>query len=202
MKQSKFSRVILFLLIISPLLSGCAHNAKIKSDLYTAVNLWYQQKSRMYCINYQTGEILPAGTNVYDVEVITTDSEEHDLHYMGLDQGPYITFRTVEAGKVFNIIYQPKFHPERTIYDYLKLLFSNKPFDAMTEGMTETEIESIKGGVVVKGMSREAVIMAIGVPSDHKTPSLESDTWHFWKSRFAKRSICFDADGKAEPCKK
>jgi len=44
-------------------------------------------------------------------------------------------------------------------------------------------------------MSKEAVILAIGYPPEHVTPTLESNTWKYWRTRFATQLVSF-VDGK------
>ncbi len=96
--------------------------------------------------------------------------------------------------------YQSKFHPKRKIKDYFNLMFTQKTFEELTEGMSETETDAIKKGVIVKGMSKKAVIVSAGLPSDHRTPDLEHYKWYYWKNRFKKQEICFDSKETTVAC--
>jgi hypothetical protein len=49
-------------------------------------------------------------------------------------------------------------------------------------------------------MSKEAVIISVGIPPDHKTPDLKSNRWIYWKNRFKNKAVCFDPAGKTTPC--
>ncbi|MEM9070105.1 MAG: hypothetical protein AAGE52_16480 [Myxococcota bacterium] len=43
--------------------------------------------------------------------------------------------------------------------------------------------QGIQQGVVLPGMSREAVVIALGYPPEHRTPTLEQATWTYWGER-------------------
>jgi hypothetical protein len=62
------------------------------------------------------------------------------------------------------------------------------------ERFDEATARAIKSGNLKKGMTREQVIMTRGYPPGHKTPSLDSDTWTYWSSRFVILTIVF-SDG-------
>jgi hypothetical protein len=165
--------------------------------MYTAYNIWYEagKETALWCINYKTGIIIPAGTEVTEIALTNAVAgRKSGAETMA------ISFVTVEDQQKYWVNITEKFHPGKTIGDYAKLMFSEKNFDQLTEGMTETEIEGIKEGVVKIGMSKEAVLVSYGYPPEHKTPSLERDTWYYWTNRFRSKAINFDEDGKA--CKK
>ena len=50
---------------------------------------------------------------------------------------------------------------------------------------------AIKNGALKIGMTKEQVIMARGYPPGHKTPTLDSDTWTYWSSRFVTQTLVF-----------
>lgn len=47
--------------------------------------------------------------------------------------------------------------------------------------LTEAEQKMVKQGKVEVGMSKEAVLLALGYPPVHATPSLQNDEWKYWK---------------------
>ena len=57
--------------------------------------------------------------------------------------------------------------------------------------------EAIQAGRVLPGMTREQVIMAVGYPPTHRTPTLETPVWHVWGSRAGRYEIHWK-DGKVE----
>ncbi len=55
--------------------------------------------------------------------------------------------------------------------------------------------QGVSQGVALKGMSKEGVLTALGYPSRHRTPSLENNTWYYWRNRFAFFAVEFGSDG-------
>jgi hypothetical protein len=81
----------------------------------------------------------------------------------------------------------------------MKTTFTESNFDELTISMTGKEIDAIKHGVVVKGMSKKAVLVSYGLPPEHRTPSLESNIWFYWKNIFRSKAIHFDENNRAIP---
>jgi hypothetical protein len=48
---------------------------------------------------------------------------------------------------------------------------------------------------VLKGMSREQVLMSVGYPVSSENPNLDANVWHYWLSSFAEFRVRFDAHG-------
>jgi len=48
-------------------------NAASGKKIYTAYNIWFERAERIWSINYKKGAVIPAGTLVRDVEIITTN---------------------------------------------------------------------------------------------------------------------------------
>lgn len=53
------------------------------------------------------------------------------------------------------------------------------------------ERRNIKNGTVAKGMSKDAVLVAIGYPPITETPSLDSNLWVYWSGRFNRFNVHF-----------
>ena len=49
--------------------------------------------------------------------------------------------------------------------------------------MSPADQAGIQQGQVFQGMTKQGVIMAVGYPPEHRTPSLQQDTWYFWGAR-------------------
>ena len=56
---------------------------------------------------------------------------------------------------------------------------------------TELELIHIKTGSVANGMSKDAVIIAIGYPPITGTMNLESNRWVYWSGRYNKFNVHF-----------
>lgn len=199
--MKKLNIVILtFLSLAFIFLPGCAHVPEGEKT-YTSQNIWYSGRGRNigYVINYQRGRMLPAGTEVAEIRLFP-DADRKNKRDINYRKFPYILFKSVNPRGWITVQYQRKHHHDRTMYEYNDLMFTNKSFAEQTAGMSQKEINAIRQGQIVKGMSKKAVIMSVGVPSDHKTPDLESNRWYFWLSRTRTKEICFDADAKAISC--
>jgi hypothetical protein len=57
---------------------------------------------------------------------------------------------------------------------------------------------AIFDGVVIRGMTREQVLAAVGYPPTHRTFTLESNVWHFWASRPGRYEVHFNSEGIVE----
>jgi len=193
--------LILAVVILSLLLAaGCTQTGKsVKKDqftpetkLYTAYNIWKLRKLLLRrCINYKHGyDIIPAGTEVRKAKIGSD-----------IDGRETIKFFTAKDNREYNIYYVSNWHPGKTIEDYLGYMFTTKTFEELTTGMTETEIEAIKKGIVLNGMSKEAVLVCYGYPPEHRTRSLESNIWVYWKNKFTSFDVCFDKENRTTYCR-
>lgn len=190
--------ILCFTLLI--FLIGCVTNGYTASKgtrQYTAYNMWYQKSNRTHCINYQTGTMLPIGTEIRNVKIVRKRASK--ARYSQVVKR-YITFRTVNTGKQFFMYYRSKFHPGVSIDGYLNLIRTSKTKEELTKGMTEIEIEAINRGIVVRGMSKKAVIASVGYPASHYTKNIVQNEWYYWKDRFNNRKLCFDRDGVTVDC--
>ena len=59
---------------------------------------------------------------------------------------------------------------------------------------SKMEQKQIKAGILKKGMSRKAAIMAYGYPPTHVNPDINADVWQLWKSRWDKIQVTFTKD--------
>ena len=161
-------------------------------QLYTAYNIWIVPAHNMKCINYKYGRnILPAGTPVQKVHI-------------GEDQKPpqdYIGFETAGDNKKFKIYYQPSWHPGREIEDFKDKMFTSQTFQEMTAGLSQEEIDAIRAGQIVDGMTAKAVLIAYGYPPEHRTPSLDRKIWVYWSNKLTSFNVCFDENQETVICK-
>ena len=76
-------------------------------------------------------------------------------------------------------------------------MFTSKNFGQLTKDFNTSEIEAIKEGIIVIGMSKKAVLVSYGHPPEHKTQNLKnSSSWYYWMNRFRSKAISFDENGK------
>ena len=69
---------------------------------------------------------------------------------------------------------------------------------AELDALTPLEKDAVKRGVVVKGMRKQAVVLAIGYPPARDTPTLEFPRWRYWNASNSYFTVTFDRDGVVE----
>jgi len=76
--------------------------------------------------------------------------------------------------------------------EYIQLITSETPVSL--DGFSDIDKKGIKTGKVYKGMTKKGVLTALGYPAKHRTPSLESSTWIYWRNRFVTMAVNFDGN--------
>jgi len=56
--------------------------------------------------------------------------------------------------------------------------------------------EAVAAAKVMRGMTREQVLMSVGYPVTSENPDLEAKLWRFWRSSFAEFQVGFDDRGR------
>jgi len=193
MKQSICKIIAVFFFIMAGFVfftTSVPGKAKSGQTLCTAYNIWFEKPERIWSINYKKGAIIPAGTQVRDVEIITTNRRQKT-----------IIFTTVKENNAFCIFWIKKYHPGKTIQQFKKNLFTTKKLDELVLEMSEDEIAAIKKEEIVKGMNKNAVLVCYGPPPEHATFRQEHNVWTYWTSKFIREKVFFDDDGMVSSCK-
>lgn len=167
---------------------------------YTAVNIWYTKPLWINSTNYIRGKFIPAGTKVTVLEVY--DNPSHDVISGSSDPDHWIRFAGGDGVK-YKIIFEPKHSaPGDTVWILFRRMFSAEdprapggPFSSLSA----EEQENVQQGRIADGMSRNAVLMAYGYPPGHKTPSLQSNAWHYWVNRRKLTVVTFENDKAVLP---
>jgi hypothetical protein len=165
--------VSIFALPIDTVASSKNSASKIRKNqiLYTQHSLYYED-NRFLTTNYLKGTLLPINSEVkftgYNAaRIVVTLPDGQDLFIVNIEN-----FTKEDIHGIFS----------RTL--------AETPADLSQ--FTEDEKQSIMLGEVKIGMSKSAVIAAIGYPPKHKTPNLQMNQWIFWKNRFVTTVISFD----------
>jgi hypothetical protein len=77
---------------------------------------------------------------------------------------------------------------------YIELITSPKPVPLT--GLTELDRQGIEQGRALPGMTKRGVMTALGYPAVHRTPSLKSNIWTYWKNRYLSFRVEFTPDGR------
>ena len=161
------------------LASGLGNTASAADRLFTAYNLWFEQPQKMYSTNYQKGNMLPAGSEVKEVQRSSKKVE----------------FVDVKTNMKFSVEFFAKHHPGVKPEQWIDRVLTTRDFSALTKGLTADEIKAIKGGQAKTGMSKKAVLVSLGYPPEIATASPDLDVWKFWRDRFRNYQVKF-ANGK------
>lgn len=174
-------RFALFLVLVG--LVGCRHRPLPEllreyssRSLVTCCNIHYETQE-INDANYYVGATLPLGTPV-QVQGVTDDS----VTFLG--DGHTLTL-THQYGK-----------DQEPIRQYLdKILVADDP-RARVAAYPRAVQDAIRDSRVERGMTREQVILAIGYPPTHRTPSIDASEWLYWYNHWVTYKVQFGADGK------
>lgn len=187
---------IIILIGLLGALGGCVGQAAVPPDgpelpvMYTAYNIW-QHDQTVFCINFKTGDrIIPAGTALRGVEIEAISDGNARI----------IRFRIAATGETIKVRFVARWHPGETIETYRAKMFSDKNFSALTARLTDSEIEAIRRGVVVEGMSKTAVLVSYGIPPEHANTGIDSNRWVYWQNKLNRKAVCFNLEGRTVSC--
>lgn len=91
-----------------------------------------------------------------------------------VDRGE-IRFTAVDSGESYRYILHRS--TRLPVAQHVERYFGQR---CPVEVVDEVDAQGIQNGDVYGGMSREGVLLALGYPPEHRTPSLESDEWTYW----------------------
>jgi hypothetical protein len=77
---------------------------------------------------------------------------------------------------------------------YMALITSPQPVSL--DGLNPTDRKGVAEGKAYVGMTKQGVMTAFGYPAAHKTPSLDENSWTYWKDRFRTLRVEFDPSGR------
>ena len=157
------------------LTSGLGNSASAADRLFTAYNIWFELPQKAYSTNYQKGNLLPAGSEVKEVNRSSKKLE----------------FVDAKSNMKFSIEFVGKHHPGVTAEQWIDRFLTPKDFSALSKGLTGDEIKAIKAGQAKPGMSRKAVLVSLGYPPEIATASTDLDAWKFWRDRFRNYFVKF-----------
>lgn len=152
---------------------GIAASTPQGQTLYTQFSFFYENNCHQ-TTNYRIGILVPVNT---EVKFVKANSKNI---VVTLPDGQDLTILNIEgfSGEKIDAIFT------RTLATKLLDL---SPF-------TEIEKQAIRSGLVKRGMSKPAVIAALGYPPKHKTPNLEMNQWRYWQNRYGTFVVHFEKE--------
>lgn len=159
--------------------SGCKGPALphplANTEQYLCCNLRYE-KPKINDVNYQRGILVPFGTKVTVLEI----------------RRNWVRFQP-EGHPPIELVYK---HGAKVVpfEQFLERLFvSTNPRTKLRKVSAKT-VKQIEDGIVTKGMTRDQVMMTLGIPPAHRTPSLEASQWMYWQDRWHEMIVSFSGD--------
>lgn len=162
------------LILQAPLVFADLASATGKT-FYTKHSFKYE-KNRYFTTNYLRGIPVPINS-----KATILDYNRKNI-IIRLKNGNKIKIRNIQ-----------KFS-QSTVEQIFERMFSAKPV-SLKKFKKKTRT-NIKNGYVTIGMSKKAVLLAIGYPPGHETPSTDLDRWKYWKNRFDTIIYRFNSKGK------
>ena len=169
---------------------GCAEVAAGRSrssssgfgeePLFTRVNLRFDpRKGRGSFVGYTQLRLLPVNS---EVRLVGTEADRFSLK---LRSGHVVVFGYKEIWGGTG---------QKPIEEVLPQIFSREPHPVDLERMSPADRQGVELGIARLGMSKTGVVVALGSPPSHETPTLQDDVWTYWKNSFTRFFIRF-ADG-------
>jgi hypothetical protein len=140
---------------------------------YTQFSLFYE-KGRYLTTNYRRGVLLPVNTRV------TFLKSHRDSIYVTLPDGEELCIENL-----------PEYSGE-DLGGIFRRTFAVSEVDLSR--FSDVERKGIAIGQAKAGMSKSAVLTALGYPPKHRTPTLEGDNWRYWSSRYGTFMVEFEND--------
>ena len=176
------SFLIFFLILIPFVLTSCnkagritdqellPENIKLHDNYFTQYVILYE-KGRHRTTNYRKGTMVPVNTQVTLLNV------GRKMIEVSLPSGQRLEIENVQK------------HTNDNIYQAFDKLFKKQKVNLAR--FTKLERKNINAGSVEKGMSKDAVLVAIGYPPVTETPTLNMDAWTYWSNRFNRFKVHF-----------
>lgn len=155
--------------------------AKSGERFYTQFS-FFQEGNQHIATNYRRGTLVPINTLV---EFVKASRTKLTMRIVSSDQRLTIANVQKYSGHKIDGIFKRTFGKEKVSLD----------------GFTEREQRNIRNGTIAIGMSKKAVLQAIGFPPSHRTPSLDASFWTYWRHRLGTYVVSFNEDkvAKVEP---
>lgn len=143
--------------------------------LYTCCNLRYEGKD-ITDANYAAGTILPFGS-----PVVVDEMSDHEVKF-------------TSGATTLELKHKYGREQESSQQYFHKILVPDDPHERFAKFPPAIQT-AIDDGRVERGMTREQVIMSIGYPPTHQTPTLDMSRWTYWSGRMSTYTVIFDDRG-------
>jgi hypothetical protein len=157
--------------------------AQADSGVYSRYNIHYYVRGSSNLASYANYTDCPGHSFLPYNTKFRVGSSGSGFRLTAVDTGMRILFEYKSANM--------QGMPEK---EYLSTIMSPTPVEY--EGLNAQDQEGIRAGKAIVGMTKQGVMIALGYPAKHRTPSTDSNTWVYWKGRFNMLTVNFGPDGK------
>lgn len=144
---------------------------------FLCCNVHYE-KDEINDANYQVGTLIPFGTHVDILEV------RKDKVRFAATGHPPLWLEMKYGDKIL------------TFDQYLDRVFVEEDPHKQLKKVPAKTVKLIDVAQVEPGMTKAQVLMSLGWPAAHRTPSTDGSSWHYWQNRWIQFDIYFDDHGK------
>jgi hypothetical protein len=160
---------------------------------YTCCNMHYE-RPKFDDTNYQKGVVIPYGTAVQIIEVRRDSVTFQPVGHPQLTLVERWGRKTLSMDEFLNRTFVTE-DPRTRVRSSAAPAGKKKDKHAANQGeKSDTLRANIEQGIVTEGMTRPQVLMALGYPPAHRTPSLDSPSWTYWENRWVTFIVYFDGD--------
>jgi hypothetical protein len=147
--------------------------------VFTLTNLHPdEQRARLFAVNYQQEGLIPVCS-----QVALLDRNKKRL-----------VFSVAATGRQYEYYYHEK-AAAAPFPDHLARYFGTScPRDEIAK-LPAIDRQGIEQGKALVGMGKRGVVLAMGYPPPHATPSLDADRWVYWTNRMNRIAVTFQ-DGR------
>ena len=191
MQSRRIGFITFFILLTIIITMGCGSPAPktdrtaSKNPLFLQNNIHAQVGSRDTKASYANWTD-PGGGHI----IIPVNTP---VEFGGYHRG--LTIKNLSDGKFIYFEYNSK-NMGMSAEQYIRLITSSKKLNL--NELSEIDQKGISAGQALAGMSKKGVRIALGYPAAHRTPSLENNSWVYWRNRFRTKVIEFDTEGKVK----
>jgi len=154
----------------------------------------HYERPKLDDTNYQKGVIIPYGTSVQIIEVRKNSVTFQPVGHPELTLVERWGKKTLPMEEYLNRIFVTE-DPRTRVRSGAAPAGKKKDKHAVDQGEKGDSLrKNLEQGIVTEGMTRAQVLMALGYPPVHRTPSLDAPAWTYWENRWVTFIVHFDGD--------
>jgi hypothetical protein len=175
--------ILTICLFANPLVSKSGSDYIIEGPVYLKVNIHYQDNGRDCKASYANYTNPGAGHQILSVNTPVRIKKWRRSGFIIVD---------ADTNREIYFEYN-KGRMQMSIEEYLNKITSDSKVDLSQ--FSDKDRKGIGEGAASVGMTKDGVMIALGYPATHRTPSPDSNTWIYWTNRFGTIAVTFDDKG-------